>query len=238
MSRTLPEPRIRYSYDRWAEEYLRKLPPEHVMESVAQSLEKLILMAALQLIHLRRPDVQAFSELLIQYDYGRPPTRRGVVPDIMVVLHPEPIVATTYYGLPMQPVPPFLVFECVSNSNKRKDYEDSHDKYERELRVPYYLLFYPDNDELTLYRRGRSRYISVKPNAEGRYAVPEMEMEVGVREEWLRVWFRGELMPTPTEMQQRFDAERAERLAVQAARATLEDENARLRAEIERLRNR
>jgi Uma2 family endonuclease len=227
----LPEPLLTLNYERWAQEYLRNLPPEQVMESTAQSLEKLILMAALQVIRLRRPEVQAFSELLIQYDFGRPPTRRGVVPDVMVVLHNVPIVATTFYGIPQQPVGPFLVFECVSNSNRRKDYEDSYDKYERELRVPYYLLFYPDNHEITLYHRGRSRYSSIRPNAQGRYAVPEMEMEVGVHEEWLRVWFRGELMPTPTELQQSVDTERA-------ARAALEDENARLRAEIERLRKR
>lgn len=234
--RTLPEPVLQESYEKWAQEYLRQLPPERLMESVAQALEKLILLAALQVMHLRRPDIQSFSELLIQYDYGIPAIRRGIVPDVFVVLHPTPVQVETYFGVPMQPVGPFLVFECVSNSNKRKDYEESFQKYEQELKVPYYLLFYPDNHELTLYHLRRGRYSTVRPNEHERYEVPEMEMEVAVHEEWLRVWFRGELVGTPAELQQRLDIERQIRLAVEAEHAR--ERQARLAVEAENVRER
>ena len=40
------------------------------------------------------------------------------------------------------------------------------------------LLFYPDNEELTLYRRGRSKYASVKPDSDERYAIDEVETKV------------------------------------------------------------
>ena len=35
---------------------------------------------------------------------------------------------------------PFLMIEYVSESNKRKDYIDNMQRYERDLNVPYYLL--------------------------------------------------------------------------------------------------
>ena len=44
------------------------------------------------------------------------------------------------------------MLEYVSKSSRRKDYDDNFDKYERDLKVPYYLTFYPDDQELTLYR--------------------------------------------------------------------------------------
>src|SRR5262249_23491721 len=83
-----------------------------------------------------------------------------------------------------------MVLEYVSKNNKRKDYEDNFRKYERELKVPYYLLFYPDNEELTLFHRRGSKYVSVKPNAAGRLAIPELELEVALLDGWVRFWFR------------------------------------------------
>jgi Uma2 family endonuclease len=59
---------------------------------------------------------------------------------------------STNFAIPVQPARPFVVFEYVSKSNSRKDYQKSYDKYEIELKVPYYLLFYPDAQELSLYK--------------------------------------------------------------------------------------
>jgi hypothetical protein len=200
--------RTKLIYERDATRYLRSLPLEHFMEATAQATQRKITVESFDLIQLARPDVQCFSELLIQYPLpGRDPDEPvRVVPDNMVVVHPEPIKAERSFMLPLQPVGPFLVVEYVSQSNQRKDYDDSYRKYERDLRVPYYLLFYPDNEELTLFRLAGESYTTVTPNAAGRLAIPPLELEVGLLNGWVRFWFRGELIPVPTELQQQINA--------------------------------
>jgi hypothetical protein len=100
----------------------------------------------------------------------------------------------------LQPVGPFWVLEYVSPSNKRKDYDDSFHKYERELKVPYYLLFYPDDQELTLYRHNGKKYVSVKPNERDRRELPQLDLEIGMLDEWVRFWYQGELLPLPADL--------------------------------------
>jgi hypothetical protein len=188
---------------------MASLPLEHFMESTPQATQRKITLDSFGLVHLRWPEVQAFNELLIQYPRGG--KRKGrVVPDNMVVVHPDPIDAVTSFDTPFQPVGPFLVMEYVSNSNKRKDYEDSFNKYERDLEVPYYLIFYPDNQELTLYYHNGRKYVSVKPDERERYAIPELEMEVALLDGWVRYWFRGELLSLPEDLQFALDETRHE----------------------------
>jgi hypothetical protein len=98
----------------------------------------------------------------------------------MAIRHNGAIKAEGSFDLPLQPARPFWMLEYVSRSNKRKDYEDNFLRYERELKVPYSLLFYPDTQDLTLYRQGGRKYHTVKPNAQGRYPIPELELEVAL----------------------------------------------------------
>jgi Uma2 family endonuclease len=49
--------------------------------------------------------------------------------------------------VPLAPAPPFWVLEYVSKDSERKDYTDRFRKYERELKVPYYLVFYPEDQK-------------------------------------------------------------------------------------------
>ena len=195
----------RLDYARAAEAYLKGLPPEHFMESTPQAQQRKITLASLDLVSARRPDVQLFNELLVQYLIGREETLRQVVPDNMVVVHDQPIKAKGSFDAPLQPAPPFWVMEYISKGSERKDYEDSYAKYEKELKVPYYLTFYPDEQELTLYHRNRSRYVSVKPNANGRLLIAELEIEIAILDEWARYWFRGELLPLTAELQAAVD---------------------------------
>ena len=92
----------------------------------------------------------------------------------MIIVSDKPSKAQGSFNVPLEPAGPFWVFEYVSKRSRRKDYDDSFNKYERELKVPYYLVFYPDNQELTLYRHNRRRYVTVLPNDAGRYAVAEL----------------------------------------------------------------
>ncbi|MGH7227537.1 MAG: Uma2 family endonuclease, partial [Gemmataceae bacterium] len=73
------------------------------------------------------------------------------------------------------------------------------------------------------------KYVSVKPNTNGRCEIPELELEVGLHGGWMRYWFRGELLPLPAELQAELRSERQARLAA-------EEEVARLRAELEQLK--
>jgi hypothetical protein len=146
-----------------------------------------------------------FSELLVQYPVEGQRRPGQVVPDNMVVLSDEPIQAETSYNLPLEPALPFWVLEYVSKNTKRKDYEDNFDKYERDLKVPYYLTFYPDEQELTLYHFTGGKYVSVKPNRRGRLAIPRLKLELALLDGWVRFWHDGELLPLPAELQRDLD---------------------------------
>jgi Uma2 family endonuclease len=235
MSSVKPRHLLRIEYEAAAEAYLRSLPPEHFMEATAQATQREITVESLALLHAARPEIQYFNELLVQYPFKGRRGIKQVVPDNMVVLHPEPIKAGGSFDLPLQPVGPFWVMEYVSKHNHRKDYERSFTKYERDLKVPYYLLFYPDEQELTLYRHTRTKYVSVKPNENGRYALAQLDLEVALLDGWVRFWYKGELLPLPADLQrslieaqQRAEAEKrradaeAQRADTEARRADAE----------------
>ncbi|HTU88927.1 MAG TPA: Uma2 family endonuclease [Gemmataceae bacterium] len=229
MPTELPRVLVEMSYEKAAREYLRRLPLEHFMEATPQATQRKITLESLDLVHAQRPDVQVFNELLVQYPLPRRKRPGQVVPDNMVVVHPEPIKAEGSYNLPLQPVGPFWVLEYVSKSSERKDYTDNMIKYENDLKVPYYLMFMPESQDMTLYHHNGAKYLSVQPNAQGRCEIPRLELEVGLHGGWMRYWFRGELLPLPAELQEELRSERQARLAA-------EEEVARLRAELERLR--
>jgi Uma2 family endonuclease len=150
MASKLPDGLLRYAYAKAADDYLRSLPLEHFMESTPQATQRKITLESFDLVHARRPDVQIFNELLVQFPMRGRRRPAQVVPDNMVVIWKDPIEAVGGYDVPLQPIRPFWVSEYVSPSNKRKDYEESVEKYER-LKVPYYLVFYPDSQDLTLF---------------------------------------------------------------------------------------
>lgn len=204
MPSKLPSILLRLHYRKAAEEYLRNLPLTHFMEATAQATQRKITWDSLDLVHGRRPDVQVFNELLVQYPLRGEEKLGQVVPDNMVVVWHEPIEAEGSYDLPFQPAGPYWVFEYVSPNNPRKDYDISFRKYER-LKIPYYLLFYPDNQELTLFRYGSRKYVSVKPDREGRFAIAELEMELALLDGWVRYWYQGELLPLPVDLQRDLD---------------------------------
>jgi Uma2 family endonuclease len=229
----LPRRMIEYVYAEAAREYLKSLPLEHFMEATAQGTQRKITLESLDLVRARRPEVQIFNELLVQYPRRGQKKPGQVVPDNLVVICAEPIEADGSYDVPVQPVPPFWVLEYVSKNNKRKDYEDSFRKYERDLKVPYYLMFYPDNQELTLYRHNGRKYVSVKPNEQERYAIPELDLEMAILDGWVRYWYQGVLLPLPAELQRDLDEARrqAEEQRQRADRAEQRAESAEQRAE-------
>jgi hypothetical protein len=246
MATGVPRSKLALRYAKAAQEYLRSLPLEHFMEAQKQGTQRKITLACLELVHALWAAFQVFNEMLVQYPWRGRKKPVGVVPDNMVVVHEEEIDADGSYDVPLQPARPFWVLEYVSKYNKRKDYEDNMEKYERQLKVPYYLLFYPDNQEMTLYHHNGRKYVSVKPNEQGRCALPELEMEVALLDGWVRFWFRGELLPLPADLQREVDqlkqqlaeaqrdAREAKRQAREAERSRQEAERSRQEAERQR----
>jgi Uma2 family endonuclease len=235
------DPKLLEYLDAEADAYLESLPLSHFMEATTQATQRKITLESFDLIHAVRRDVQCFNELLIQYPRGKRKKLGKVVPDNFVLVYKEPIEAIKSFNTQVQPVGPLLVLEYVSKQNKRKDYEDNFEQYEKELKIPYYLLFYPDNEEMTLFKLGAKGYTAVPPNEAARVAVPELELEAALLGNWVRFWFRGELLPLPGELLRQLTATRdqlgAERIARQAAeqRATAADsEIARLKEELAR----
>jgi Uma2 family endonuclease len=230
---TVPTELIEVAYEEYAREYLRKLPPEHFMESTAQARQREITLASLALVRAARAAIHVFNELLVQYPVKRRKRPGQVVPDNMVVVSEEPITAELSYSTPVQPAGPFWVMEYVSRNNKRKDYKESFRKYERELRVPYYLIFYPDKQDLRLYRHTGEKYVKVKPNEHGRYAVSELKIEVALLDGWVRFWYEGKLLPLPEELQRDLDEVKHRLAEEKKARRAAEDEVVRLRRLLE-----
>jgi Uma2 family endonuclease len=229
---SVPKRLIAVSYEQYAQEYLRKLPPEHFMEARDQARQREITLESFALVKARRPDVHVYNEMLVQYPLGGRKKRPGqVVPDNMIAVSQEPLTAETSFNTPVEPVGPFWVMEYVSKGNKRKDYEESFRKYERDLRVPYYLIFYPETQDLTLYRHTGEKYVSVKPNEDGRCAVPELEMEVGLLDGWVRYWYQSELLPLPADLQRGLDEARR-----QATEEKTRADQEKVRADQEKVR--
>jgi Uma2 family endonuclease len=180
MASRVPRGLLAVAYEEWAREYLHSLPPEHFMEALGQSRQREITLESLALVKAQRPDVHVFSEMLVQYPRRRQRRPGQLVPDNMIVLSDQPLHADSSYNLPLEPARPFWMLDYVSKNNKRKDYDDNFDKYEKELEVPYYLTFYPDDQELTLYRHDGKQYHAVKPNRHGRYPIPRLELEIAL----------------------------------------------------------
>jgi Uma2 family endonuclease len=232
MATELPRALLEVNYYAAAQEYLRKLPLEHFMEARPQETQREITLESFAVVRSERRDVHVFNEMLVQYPLPRRKRPGQVVPDNMVALHDQPIKAVGSYDVPLQPVGPLWVLEYVSKNNKRKDYDDNMRKYEHELKVPYYLLFVPDEQELTLYHHSGEKYATVVPNGNGRHPVPEVEMEVALHEGWLRFWFRGELLPLPAELVRGLKEERQARMAAEQRADALAAEVERLRRQL------
>jgi Uma2 family endonuclease len=239
MQTEIPKELLAGRYYKEAQDYLRKLPPEHFMEATPQATQREITLESLALLRARRPEVQVFNELLVQYPLPRRRRPGQVVPDNMVVIHGKPIKADGSYDVPLQPVAPFWVLEYVSKSNWRKDYDANMRKYEHELKVPYYLLFVPSEQELTLYRHTGERYVTVVPDKDGRCAIVEIDLAVGLLDGWVRYWYQGELLPLPADLlraledtQQQLAVMTRVAAAEKETRMALERELAQLRAQM------
>ena len=200
------------------------------MEHTSQSRQRAITVASLALVEAVRPDFHVLSELLIQYPISKTDVKAvgRVCPDNFVVIRDRPVGPCGSFNTPFEESKPFWVLEYVSEGNQRKDYVDNMTRYGRDLQVPYYMLFEPQKLRLTLYKLGTTtrKFKQVRPNAAGRFAIPELDIEMGLVDVWVRFWFRGKLLPITGEMAAELDESKKEtrnarhdtRVAEEAAR--------------------
>jgi Uma2 family endonuclease len=229
-------------FARAAQEFLSHLLPEQFWEMTSQATQREITVESLALVKDQRPDVHYFNELLVQYLRRGNPKLGQIVPDNMVVLSQQPLHVEGSFDVNLQPVRPFWVFEYASKRSPRKNYDENAFRYEKELKVPYFLLFYPETRDLTLYRHTGRKHVPLQPDAHGRHLISELELEVGLRDGWVRYWFRGELLPLPADLQRDLDEarRRADRLQAQLdlerqARKAVERELQRLQAQLKQM---
>jgi Uma2 family endonuclease len=222
-------------YERAAWEYYRSLPLEHFMEATPQATQRKIALESLDLLQARCPGMQTFNELLIQYVHEGELCR--VVPDNFVVLTDDPFRDRSSFNMELEPARPFWVLEWVSTSSEGKDYEDSFRKYEHELQVLYCLMFHPEDQDLRFYRHTGDRYLKLKPHAQGRYVIEELELQIGLLDGWVRFWHHGELLELPAELERRLQEERrrADRERQHADEEEQRAEQEKQRADQERL---
>ena len=93
----------------------------------------------------------------------------------------------------------------MSDSSEGKDHGETFRKYEQELQTPYCLCFHPDKGKWDLYRHDGQRYVQLEPDLNGRVAVAELDLQIGLHEGWIRFWQQGQLLEIPAELQQRLD---------------------------------
>jgi Uma2 family endonuclease len=229
--------RLRYEFSAAETNYRYRLLPDFPCDAPQQRRQRGITLASLELLRGRRPDVHVFNDVLIQYLQGD--QIKQVVPHNMVVVHEGLLRVDSSYDMPFQPCGPLWVLEYVINASRPKQFEDSFRKYEQELRVPYCLRVYPEDQELTLYHHDGRVYVPAAPDAQGRHSVEELDLQVGLADGWVRYWHRGRLLLLPTELDRQLDevtrrAQEEARLRAEAeqARQALEQELARLRAQL------
>lgn len=207
-----PQRWSRDDYERAAREYCERLPPEHYMEATPQATQRRITLASFAALNGRVPGLHLFNELLVQeFVKG---SLRQVVPDNMVVLGELEPRERNYYCPEEEGRPVFWALEYVSPNTRRKDYVRNREIYERELEVPYYMIFDPDRELAMLLRLGDDgQYAMAAQDAETeRYLLPELEMELGLVGGWVRYWHKGEMVPLPAELRAQTE-EMAEQLA-------------------------
>ncbi|MGQ7327410.1 Uma2 family endonuclease, partial [Streptococcus suis] len=89
------------------------------------------------------------------------------------------------FNLSIEEAKPFMAIEYVCNSSQERDYEEKFEIYRDTLHVPYYLTHEPDDLRLHHYDPSGG-YVRVAANEHGRFAIPEMETEVGLVDGWAR----------------------------------------------------
>jgi Uma2 family endonuclease len=158
-----------------------------------------------------------------------PPEKGAEAPDWFYVPNVSPLLDGEYrrsYVLWKEFVAPLIAIEFVSgNGAEERDATPPSETtkagkfwvYEQAIRIPFYIIFDGFRDNLEAYHLLDGRYVKMKPNNRGHYAIAPMGVELGLILEngvfWLRWWDdSGSLLLTGDERAVRAE-QKAQRLA-------------------------
>lgn len=179
--------------------------------------------------------VYVSGNLLLFYEPGN--KRRHVSPDVLVTLGLEMRLRLNYL-LWEEGMPPNLVIEVTSASTRVEDLKDKLAIYRDKVGVKEYFLFDPQSEYLDPplqgFRLQQRQYVPIEP-IDGRLPSQELGLMLERSGSQLRLLnpANGKRLPTPAEA---WHAAEEARQKADEARQASESENARLRAELEALR--
>ncbi|MGB0564674.1 MAG: Uma2 family endonuclease [Spirulinaceae cyanobacterium] len=163
----------------------------------------------------------------------QPPQKGAEAPDWFYVPNVPPTLdgqARRSYVLWQEIIPPDIVIEFVSGTGaEERDQTPWTGKfwvYETAIRPAYYAIYEVQKAQVEVYELRANRYHLLTPNAQGRFAIAKLKVELGIwpglyqnmELPWLRWWdAAGNLLPTGQEQAEleRKRAEQAETVAAQ-----------------------
>lgn len=105
----------------------------------------------------------------------------AIIPDVA-----DPAVRRTEFNVAVEGTRPQVIMEVVSPTTRSNDVETKLAHYYH-YRVPVYVIVDQADDDAPLeligYRRSRRRYARIAPEADGRLAVPELGILLGVQDD-------------------------------------------------------
>ncbi len=159
-----------------------------------------------------------------------PPERGAECPDCFYVANVPPMLdgkIRRSYVLWKELIPPVLALEFVSGTGAEErdktPYEGKFWVYERIIRPAYYGIYEVAKASIEMYHLQGTQYVQMQPNPQGRYVIPEMQVELGLWQghyqgmtlPWMRWWdLENHMLLTGAE---RVAIERSEKLAAQAS---------------------
>ena len=183
--------------------------------------------------HHAGQQVYVSGNLLLFYEPGN--KRKHISPDVLVTKGLQPGLRKNYI-LWQEGLPPNFVIEVTSESTRREDLKTKFDLYQDVIRVPEYYLFDPYGEYLTPALQGHrldaaGRYAPILL-VNGRMASEQLGLDLEPGFQCLRLIDRQTGQPLLTAQ------ERADKVAEESERqrASDADEIARLKVEIDRLR--
>ena len=188
---------------------------------------------ALRYRYRSRPDVYVAGNNFLYYEEDNPQAR--VSPDCYVALGVEPKARRRFYKVwEENGIAPAVVFEFTSKKTKKDDVTIKKPLYEQVLRVQEYFQFDPSGDYLKPRLQGQRLQEGVyRPIAlmDNRMVSEQLGLELVIEGETLRFYdpFMGEWLLT-------YEQAENQRIASEVRVEAAEAELARLRTEIEVLR--
>jgi len=195
------------------------------------------LIETLKMRYADDPAVYVSGNLLVYYVRGD--KRKHLAPDVFVV-RGVPKHNRKYYLVWEEAKGPDVVIELTSKTTRKEDVTKKFNLYQDVLRVPEYFLFDPFQEYLKPSQQGwrlaEGRYLPIEPT-DGRLpsSVLGLHLERNVTQLRLFDPATGQWLLTPSERALLANRDREQE---SAARRAAEEENERLRQELEALRRR